>query len=243
MTSGNGGEDGGAIRVLIVDDDFMVAQVHRRLVERVPGFTVVGEARTGAEALRSAAELRPDLLLLDVYLPDLSGIEVLRRLRRGGGPDVDALIITAARDVATVRQALHGGAVHYIIKPFDAETLRSRLDGYREMRRVLDDGAPRQADVDRLFGGGAPGAPAATAPQVGGHMPKGLTPESAGLVERELRRAGEASASECAELTGLSRVSARRYLEFFVQEGKAEVRLRYGTAGRPERRYRLTDRN
>ncbi|MFD0773900.1 two-component system response regulator, partial [Streptomonospora algeriensis] len=68
-------------------------------------------------------------------------------------------------------------------------------------------------------------------------MPKGLTPESARLVEGELRRAGEASASECANLTGLSRVSARRYLEYFVQAGRAEVRLRYGTAGRPERRY------
>ncbi|WP_067964014.1 response regulator [Nocardiopsis trehalosi] len=234
------GGPGDPIRVLVVDDDFMVARVHRRLVDRTPGFTVVGEARTGAEALRAAAELRPDLLLLDVYLPDISGLEVLRRLRGTDGPDVDALIITAARDAATVRKALHGGAVHYVIKPFDAATLRDRLTRYREMRRVLDDGAStRQSDVDRLFGGAATRTAAAPRPGAGG-MPKGLTAESARVVERALREAGEASASECAELTGLSRVSARRYLEYFVQEGRAAVRLRYGTAGRPERRYAWT---
>ncbi|GAA1753047.1 MULTISPECIES: response regulator [Streptomonospora] len=225
------------IRVLVVDDDFMVAKVNRRLVERVPGFTVVGEARTGAEALRLAEELRPDLLLLDIYLPDISGIDVLRRLRGGGSPQVDALMITAAREAATVRQALHGGAVHYIIKPFDAAALRERLTRYQEARRALEGpGVPGQDDVDRVFGGAAaaPSGAGASGPA----MPKGLTPESARLVEGELRRAGEASASECAGLTGLSRVSARRYLEYFVQAGSAEVRLRYGTAGRPERRYR-----
>ncbi|WP_046471961.1 response regulator [Allosalinactinospora lopnorensis] len=227
------------IRVLVVDDDFMVARIHRRMVERVPGFTVVGEARTGAEALSMVADQRPDLVLLDIYLPDISGIEVLRQLRDLGDPEVDVLVVTAAKDAATVRKALHGGAVHYVIKPFDAETLRERLTRYQEMRTVLaDDRAPGQADLDRVFGqaGGAPGGSGPNRPP----MPKGLTPESARLVEGELSRAGEASASECAELTGLSRVSARRYLEFFVEMGKAEVRLRYGTAGRPERRYHWT---
>ncbi|RNL84622.1 response regulator [Halostreptopolyspora alba] len=225
------------IRVLVVDDDFMVARIHRRMVDRVPGFTAVAEAHTGADALSLVAEHRPDLVLLDIYLPDISGIEVLRRLRGAGDPEVDVLVITAAKDAATVRKALHGGAVHYVIKPFDAETLRERLTRYQEMRTVLQDSeAPGQADVDRLFG--TTGKSGTTPPRRS--MPKGLTPESARLVQGELSRAGEVSSTECAELTGLSRVSARRYLEFFVEEGTAEVRLRYGTAGRPERRYRWT---
>jgi response regulator of citrate/malate metabolism len=61
-----------AIRTLIVDDDFMVAKVHRAYVERVAGFEVVGVAHTGAEALDAVDRLRPDLLVLDIYLPDVS---------------------------------------------------------------------------------------------------------------------------------------------------------------------------
>lgn len=217
------------IRVLVVDDDFMVARVHTGLVARMPGFTVVGEARTGAEALDLVATLQPDLVLLDIYLPDMSGLEVLRRLRGGDAPDVGVLVVTAARDVETVRTALRGGAVHYIIKPFDSAVLHTKLIRYAEVHRDLQAiEAPDQADVDRVFG-------VAAGPV---RMPKGLTPQTADLVRDAVRDAPEGlSASECAELVGVSRVSARRYLEHFADSGRAEVRLRYGTAGRPERRY------
>nr|WP_116247831.1 response regulator [Nocardiopsis sp. FIRDI 009] len=233
------------MRTLIVDDDFMVARVHRALVERLPGFTVVGEARTGAEALEMVSRTRPDLVLLDVYLPDMNGIDVLRRLRGPDAgadlPEVDVLVITAARDGATVRQALRGGAVQYLIKPFEPAELVERLRGYSRLRRDLDtDTAPDQDAVDRAFGAARP--PERTAART---MPKGLTPETADLVRAALTRAvseggatADLSAAECAEQTGVSRVSARRYLEYFTEQGRAEVRLRYGTAGRPERRYR-----
>lgn len=235
------------VRTLIVDDDFMVARVHRGLVERVPGFTVVGEARSGAEALSMAASLRPDLVLLDIYLPDMNGIDVLRGLRGTARDeelaDVDALVITAARDSATVRQALRGGAVQYLIKPFEPTALTERLHEYAKLRRDLDGkGAADQAAVDRAFGAARPAARAAA----GTAMPKGLTRQTAELVRRTLSdRAATGgggedqgiSASECAAATGVSRVSARRYLEYFVEAGRVEVRLRYGTAGRPERRY------
>lgn len=232
------------VRTLIVDDDFMVARVHRGLVERVPGFTVVGEARSGAEALDMAGSLRPDLVLLDIYLPDMSGIDVLRGLRgaaRGEDlADVDVLVITAARDSATVRQALRGGAVQYLIKPFEPAALTERLREYARLRQDLDrEGAADQAAVDRAFGAARPAA------RTAGTMPKGLTRQTAELVERTLSDLavtgadGDSgiSATECAAATGVSRVSARRYLEYFVETGRVEVRLRYGTAGRPERRY------
>jgi response regulator of citrate/malate metabolism len=212
-------------RVLVVDDDFMVARVHSGYVARTPGCTVVGTAHSAADALAAVHELSPDLVLLDIYLPDRSGLEVLHELRADGS-DVDVLMVTAARDAETIQQAARGGAVHYIVKPFEEATLRARLLQYAE--RSLPPEISAQQDVDVLFGGR----------DVPATMPKGLTAETSELIARTLRGADELSAGECGERAGLSRVSARRYLEHLVATGKARVRLQYGAAGRPERRYR-----
>jgi response regulator of citrate/malate metabolism len=218
--------------VLVVDDDFMVARIHTQFVERTEGFVVVGVASSGQAALDDIARLRPDLVLLDVHLPDMTGIDVLRRLR-GGGDDVGVLMVTAAREADTVRAAASGGAVHYLVKPFDYEDLRVRLETFRAAQLALSgSGAPGQDDIDAVFGAAA----AAPSPPVS--LPKGLSPETAEAVQDALRSAGELSAAECADLVGISRVSARRYLEHFVARGAAVVRLQYGGAGRPERRYR-----
>lgn len=224
------------IRVLVVDDDFMVAKVHSGYVSRVEGFEVVGVAHTGADAVVAVDELRPDLVLLDIYLPDIDGMSVLRQLRGRPSADPDVIVITAARDLDTVRGAIHGGALHYLIKPFSYEALRERLESFRSVHRALaelpGDSPAAQQDVDRLFGTRARDVT----------PPKGLSPETARIVEEILRDqsadGGDLSATECADATELSRVSARKYLEHFVETGRAEVRLRYGGTGRPERRYR-----
>ncbi|MFH8563568.1 response regulator [Streptomyces sp. NPDC017988] len=223
-------------RVLVVDDDFMVAKLHSRYVAAVAGCTVVGAAHTGAEALGAAERLRPDLVLLDVYLPDMDGLAVLRELRAAeerdpGRRPVDALFITAARDAGIVRAALRAGALHYLIKPFNQAALQEQLRHVAAVRARLDGlGQARQEDVDQIFGARPPGSR---------ELPKGLAAHTAELVEQTLREhPGGLSASECAAAGSLSRVSARRYLEFFVDTGRAEVTLRYGGTGRPERRYR-----
>ena len=223
------------IRTLIVDDDFMVAKVHAGFVAALDGFEVVGTASTGADALAAVPRLRPDLVLLDVYLPDMTGLQVLRRLRADGAP-VDVVVISAARDVDSIRSALHGGVLHYLVKPFDRRTFESRLREYAAVRAELAAlGQARQADVDRVFAGARGGGrPVPT-------TPKGIAPETLELV-RQVLGAADAdglSATECSERTGLARVSARRYLEQLVAQGEADVRQRYGTAGRPERRFTL----
>jgi response regulator of citrate/malate metabolism len=216
------------ISTVVVDDDFMVAKIHAAFVGRTPGFEVVGVVHTGADALRAAHELRPDLVLLDIYLPDRSGVEVLERLR-AETPEIDVLVITAAREVDTVRRALRGGVVNYLIKPFEYEALRERLEHYAAAHHHLAGvNAAAQADVDRVFGTKTLSTP----------LPKGLSTETAELVRNVLRDApSDLSATECAALAGLSRISARRYLEFFADTGQVKVRLRYGATGRPERRY------
>lgn len=216
--------------VLVVDDDFMVAEIHRRFVDRVDGFRTIGVARTGGEALRAAQELRPDLILLDVYLPDMTGLEVLQRLR-SDGDGVGVIMITAARELDTVSGALHGGAADYLIKPFEFDQLQAKLAAFAARADALESaGGVDQSLIDSLFGG-----PSVAPPKV---LPKGLGAETGELVLAAVRQAGEVSAAECADLVGISRVSARRYLEHYLSTGTVELRLQYGV-GRPERRYRM----
>ncbi|MCK0174422.1 response regulator [Mycolicibacterium sp. F2034L] len=218
--------------VLVVDDDFRVADIHRRFVDRVEGFRAVGVARTGADALLAVRELQPQLILLDVYLPDMTGLEVLQRLRSSGNR-VGVIMITAARELDTVSAALDGGAADYVIKPFEFSQLRTKLEAFAARADALE--SARGADqslIDSLFG--RPGA-GTRAPV----LPKGLGAETGRLVLDAVREAGEVSAAECAELVGISRVSARRYLEHYLNTGELELRLQYGGVGRPERRYRV----
>jgi response regulator of citrate/malate metabolism len=218
------------IKVLIVDDDFMVAKVHAGFIQRTPGFDVVGVAHTGAQAIAETGRLMPDLVLLDIHLPDINGLDLMQKLRETA-PELDVLVISAAREVDTVRKALRGGIVHYLIKPFSQADLQERLEHYRSAYLSLASSkeVAEQSDVNRVFGMERTDRP----------LPKGCSVETLRLVEAALQEAdGDLSAAEVAVQLGTSRVSARRYLEYLYDEGALEVRLKYG-AGRPERRYVL----
>ncbi|TFD62820.1 response regulator [Cryobacterium suzukii] len=220
--------------VLVVDDDFMVARAHERIVDQQDGFTVVGVAASGFDALAQIADKAPHLVLLDMYLPDMTGLDVIRRAREAGWA-VDFLVLSAAREADMVTAALQGGIVSYLLKPFKITELQSRLAGYAERRRLLDrTGDLSQSDLDRMIGR----ASTVTPTEAISTLPKGLSKETAALAASALAGSEpDLAASECAELLGLSRVVARKYLEYFVATGQAAVSLRYGQTGRPQRRY------
>ena len=221
------------IRVLVVDDDYRVADLHCAYVGRVNGFQVAGRALTGREALESVDQLRPDLVLLDIYLPDLSGLEVLQRLREDDHPPVDVMPITAARDIESLRTAMRGGVVHYLIKPFLFPAFEEKLLSYAAAReRMARIGRAEQGEVDRIFG--------ALRTIASDTLPKGLSDGTLDLVVQALARTQSGlPAAAVAEASGLSRVTARRYLDHLCQQGRAELTMRYGAPGRPEHRYRL----
>lgn len=219
------------IDVLVVDDDFMVARINTGFVQKVPGFRVVGTAGTAAEAVLAAASLQPDLVLLDMYLPDKFGLDALKEIR-AAGHDCDFLVISAAREADTVRAAARQGVVNYLLKPFEFQDLRVRLERYAAQRAELGNlVVSGQDDIDRVLHRTA-------APQRA-PLPKGLSVETADLVKTALHAAvAPISAADCAQAVGISRVSARRYLEHLCTSGIAEVTLKYGTTGRPERLFR-----
>jgi response regulator of citrate/malate metabolism len=221
------------VRVLVVDDDFRVAQIHAEYVKKVPGFAVVGVAHTAAACAEAVALRRPDLILLDLYLPDENGLSLLHRLRDGAGPHPDVVAITAARDIASVRAAMQLGVVYYLVKPFRFEALRERLGSYLALSRRSGALAEAdQGDVDELFG-------LIRSPERA-PLPKGHSAPTLAAVQGAFddARDRDLSATEVAEQAGISRPTAQRYLAHLVRTGVLEMNLRYGTAGRPEHRYR-----
>ncbi|GAA4588519.1 response regulator [Planotetraspora phitsanulokensis] len=216
------------IRVLVVDDDFRVADLHARYVGRVPGFEVGGVAHTAAEAVELAARLRPHLVLLDQYLPDASGTAIVPRL---GG---HIIMLTAAAESAVVREALGYGVVNYLVKPFSEADLAERLRAYARFHARLDR-APSlsQSEIDRAMRTLREGD------RVDAAVRKGRSSHTAQLVIDAVRDAGEpVTAVDVATRLGLSRATAQRYLSDLAADGRVTVGLRYGTTGRPEHLYR-----
>jgi response regulator of citrate/malate metabolism len=221
------------IRTLIVEDDPIAAAAHANYVGRVRGFEVTASAAVGVEALRTLATTAVDLVLLDVHLPDMSGLEVLRRMR-AAGHTTDVIMVTRARDLAVVQAAISFGATQYLVKPFTAGAVRAKLESFLEYRSRLRSGpVVAQGDVDDLFDSLRGVAEA-------GGLPKGVSRESLDAVTRALAGAEPAglTAVEVAEMVGASRVTARRYLEYLAETGLSVRHARYGGTGRPQVEYR-----
>ncbi|MGY2117009.1 response regulator [Nocardia gipuzkoensis] len=226
------------IRVLIVEDEPLIAEAHRAYVERIAGFTSVGVAHTGREAMRAAADAAAegtpiDLVLMDIGLPDASGLDVAAALT-GLAPRPDVIAITSARDLALVRTAVSHGVVLYLLKPFTFAAFRDKLDRYREFRTALPAGesAISQHDIDRALS-------ALRTPDQRAATPKGVAPQTLDEISRTVRAAeGEGvTAADTATSIGVSRITAWRYLEKLADDGLVVRRSDYGRAGRPKTRY------
>lgn len=228
MTSADGGE----LRVLVVEDQRPVAAMIRDYVERIDGFRWVGESATAAAAKAFLSRVEVDLVLLDVRLPDESGLSICQFLRAGGST-VGVVAITSVRDLDVVRSAMSFGVSQYILKPFTFETLRSRLDHFARARSGLV-GAQvhRQADVDRLILFTAQGPPDQD------QLPSNMSQVTMTAVAQQLQEIGQGGANEIAEAVGVSRSTARRYLEHLIETGRADQTLQYGRTGRPQVIYR-----
>ncbi|MFK0002471.1 response regulator [Paenarthrobacter sp. NPDC090522] len=229
------------IRVLVVEDEPIASDAHSVYVGRIDGFTVVGTAPDGQSALRLLGEFAAsgspvDLVLLDMNLPDLHGLDVARRMR-SAGILADIIAITAVRELSIVRSAVSIGVVQYLIKPFTYATFADKLTSYRAFRDQLagsTTGTPgagaSQSDVDQAF--------ASLRAPTDLPLPKGLSPSTLEAVKDLVRtRELPVSASEVMEAVGMSRVTARRYLEYLADAGTVTRTPRYGTPGRPENEY------
>ncbi|MDF2680228.1 MAG: two-component response regulator [Brevibacillus sp.] len=223
------------VEVLIVEDDLRIVDINRRFVSKIEGFEVIATATNGAEAKELLSFTHPHLVLLDVYLPDMLGIDLVWHIRQHYR-NVDIIMITAAKEMEMVQEALRGGVFDYIVKPLVFERFRDRLVSYREhLWRTKDAGEVDQDVIDRIMTRSLNQSKSRETV-----MPKGIDLLTLEKVIQAIRRTGEkgVSAEEIGKEIGTSRTTARRYLEYLVLEKKARADLLYGTVGRPERKYR-----
>jgi len=222
------------LRVLVVEDDTRIAEMHRFFTDKIPGFEVAGIAQNIEQARELVTLLDPDLILLDLYMPDGNGMEVLKELR-GQGLEVDVILITAARHAADVHQALRAGAFDYLVKPVIFSRFEQTLTRFYNYRRLLNQGETlEQKDIDELNPGAGQARDSETE-----NVPKGIDVLTLGKVRYLFVTVPPVgfSAEEVGEGIGASRSTARRYLEYMTTTGELRADLVYGNVGRPERRY------
>ncbi|AVI62080.1 response regulator [Halomonas sp. GFAJ-1] len=225
--------------ILVVEDDFRIADIHKAFIEQSDGFYVVGMARNGSEAKALMAEHADtiQLILLDAYLPDVEGLELLWAIRRDY-VHVDIVMVTAAREVETISEALRGGVFDYLIKPIEVTRMSQMLSRFRRERAALANRVEmNQDELDQVLARLQPNEPPRPATR---SLPKGVDRLTLRRVVDALAAAQDSlTAMQVARTMGASRSTARRYLEFLVAEQAVNAELGYGDVGRPERRYRL----
>ncbi|GAB6154982.1 response regulator [Desulfosporosinus burensis] len=226
------------IDLVLVEDDPMVMEVHEGFIKRIGGFRICGKAKTGKMALEIIQDLRPRLVILDIYLPDLNGIQVLREIRRLGLP-TDIILITAAQDVATVQAGLRFGVVDYIIKPFKYDRIHTALNNYYSYsEQFRNRWEMNQEDLDRLIKIHPPHESLLNRSRE--DLPKGLREITLQQVYNFLKESQVGlSSEEVAEGAGLARVTARRYLEYLEKINRVLLETQYGTVGRPINKYKV----
>lgn len=225
------------IDLVLVEDDPMVMEVNEGFIRKVGGFRICGKAKTGKKALEIIRDLRPRLVILDIYLPDLNGIQILREIRRLGIP-TDIILITAAQDVATVQAGLRFGVVDYIIKPFKYERINTALNNYYiYSEQFLNRWEMNQEDLDRLIKIHPNHEVQLKSRE---ELPKGLREITLQQVYNFLRESPVGlSSEEVAEGAGLARVTARRYLEYLEKINRVLLETQYGSVGRPINKYKI----
>lgn len=218
------------ISVFIVEDDPMVLEVNRGFLEKMTGFFLIGSATTGKDALLQIKALQPDLVLLDMFLPDISGLEILVELRSERVP-CDIIMITAARDSITIQEVMRLGAVDYLVKPFRFERFQKSLQDYHKYSKKLSGLEQfKQEDIDEWLG----------STENGVELPKGLNELTMKqILLRLVEETIPVTAEQLAQTVGMARVTVRKYLDFLADSDKVHIEMQYGNVGRPTKFYSL----
>jgi two-component system, CitB family, response regulator CitT len=222
------------IKVVIAEDDFRIAQVQEQFLQKVSGVKLVGKALNAKETMEILGVQEVDLLLLDIYMPDELGTDLLPKIREIH-PSVDIIMVTAATERAMLETSIRNGVFNYLLKPVTMEKFVETIEDYKKKKKLLNSfDEVDQSMIDRYFGTSNQSAISQK------DLPSGvdrLTLQKVKEVMAELK--GGVSIEEMGEKMGASRTTARRYLEYLVSINICIAKHDYGIVGRPERKYYL----
>ncbi|MGX2958631.1 response regulator [Peribacillus sp. JNUCC 23] len=221
------------ITVVIAEDDFRVADIHEKFLNKFAEIDVIGKALNAKQTIQMLEQNTPDLLLLDVYLPDQLGSDLLPVIRQKY-PRVDIIMITAAIDKEILEHALRYGVEYYLVKPVKMERFYQTIEEYLSKSQLLQSKSDLDQDfVDLIFQKNFPAKE-----NKGSLLPKGIDEITLSKVRTVLEKGDTSlSAEQVSVQIGASRTTARRYLEYLISIQKCKAEVVYGVVGRPERRY------
>ncbi|WPC75587.1 response regulator [Vibrio porteresiae] len=221
------------ISVMILEDDLRASYMLESTVNQDSDFSVVAVSESYAQALLQYSIYQPALIFVDITLPDGHGIEFIQRMRKQGA-QCDFIITTADRETSTVAKAVQLGVSDYLVKPIRISRVHQALNDYKLYRQQLQSNTTvDQGDIDALL--------RKTPQKEVRQTPKGIDATTLATLKTLLMesRFEEFSAEDIGERMQVSRITARRYLEFLESEGIVNLVLNYNTGGRPRRLYRL----
>ncbi len=224
------------INVLVVEDDPMVAQLHEHYLSQIKGFQLCAMARSGDAALKLLQANKYDLLILDIFMPCMDGLQLLAKIREQKY-DVDIIVVSAANDKDKIKRALRLGAVDYIIKPFEFTRFSLALTNYQKRYRIVEEQATiEQAELDRTI--------IRQDQETAAALPKGLDKHTLAAVWQSIVGLdGMFTTEELAARVKISRVSIRKYLEFLKSLRLLQLDLHRGSVGRPVYKYLCVDKD
>ncbi|CNE17519.1 two-component response regulator DpiA [Yersinia nurmii] len=220
------------LNILVVEDETPLAEMHAEFIKQSNYCRQVWLAGNLQQARSMAARFKPDLILLDNYLPDGSGLEFLRELALEGS-NYGVIFVTASSDMDTVAEALRYGVFDYLIKPVAYERLEHSLERFCHRHQALQEGDKvSQRQIDEMYNTYARGAQKAV-------LPQGIDQLTLDKIQALFTDSdAEYTAENVAVTLGLSRTTARRYLEFCSANNALKAEIIYGKVGRPQRIYR-----
>lgn len=225
-----------AYKVLIVDDDPMVAMINSQYVQKNKNFVVCETCKNGNDAISYLEQNNVDLVILDVYMPIMDGVETLKEIRQRK-INTEVIMVTAANDTATLENTMHLGVIDYLIKPFAFERFQIALEKFESKYTVIK-GADvlDQNCIDNIIGGGKK--------VVQKEYPKGIQEKTLEKIFSYLQTKDGWINGECvSEAVGLSNVTIRHYMAYLVESGSVKESINYETGGRPSTLYKIIKKN